>query len=200
MSVPCNGIVWNTRCWEKTHNSDSDGCLFSLQPRYHMVSLWAEISAHKIISQRLEECQVCVFLNPVYISGRQTVAICESAHMVLRLKVCLSGIWDLTLNPKTYSALTTRCNRPLSRKWGQGRGHFLHILLVRPHRLLRRASNNSSTHINTFVPLWEVLSGPGPKAGGGVLLNLDCLLLCCGDPDCISTQSILAYWIWVRWQ
>ena len=40
----------------------------------------------------------------------------------------------------------------------------------------------------------------GLKAGGGVRLNLDCLLLCCGDPDCISTQSILAYWIWVRWQ
>lgn len=163
-----------SRCWEKTHNS----FFFTSAERSHGFFMsWENCPScwvHKIISQPLEKCQVCIFLKlkSNLFTGQQTVTISEFAqlnYIVLRLKVCLlTDIWALTLNPKTSFDLTTHCNCPLGRKWGQGWGHFLHILLV---WLLRRASNNSCdhvedplflfTHLNTFVPLWEVLSGLG---------------------------------------
>lgn len=106
--------------------------------------------ARKIVSQPLEECQVGIFpmlksnLFIFYVTEQWR---CLSVHTWIASSFCVWGfVRQLTseLRPSQKHLLLWQhaVTVPLDRKWGQGWGHFLHILLVRPHRLLRRASNN----------------------------------------------------------
>lgn len=118
VTLLCKYSLWRSlRFWWLfvfTSAEQSHGSFYELRKLLHFFPTQGGMSSMHFPKAKLQS---------VYASSRQKGVISQFVRYP-------------TVHSKTSFALTTCCSRPLGRKWGQGWGHFLRTLLVRPHRLL----------------------------------------------------------------